>query len=114
MSGSIDRAFKGLIVKKAAKTLSLFYSAAVLIAMPHWTFTHIAGLASSVTESVTGAVSHITDKAGEMFNHFIETLAIMLVTCCIIPVLVLLSFVSCPGRRKRRIPSPGTAFPAGR
>lgn len=35
MSGSIDRAFKGLIVKKAAKTLSLFYSAAVLIAMPH-------------------------------------------------------------------------------
>ena len=53
----------------------------------------LAGLVSSVTESVTGAISRITDKAGEMVNRFIEALAIMLVTCCIIPILVLLSFV---------------------
>lgn len=53
----------------------------------------LAGLVSSVTESVTGAISRITDKAGEIVNRFIEALAIMLVTCCIIPILVLLSFV---------------------
>ena len=28
-----------------------------------------------------------------MVNHFIEVLVIMLVTCCVIPVLVLLSFI---------------------
>ena len=38
-------------------------------------------------------ISGVTEKAGELVNHFIEVLVIMLVTCCVIPVLVLLSFI---------------------
>lgn len=52
-----------------------------------------SGLVSSVTEGVSNAVSGITDKAGEMVNRFIEALAVMLVTCCVIPILVLMAFV---------------------
>ena len=33
------------------------------------------------------------DKAGEMINNLLEALAVMLVTCCVIPILVLLSFI---------------------
>ncbi len=35
----------------------------------------------------------VTEKAGELFNDFIEVLVIMLVTYCVIPVLVLLSLI---------------------
>lgn len=38
-------------------------------------------------------ISGVAEKAGELVNHFIEVLVIMLVTCCVIPVLVLLSFI---------------------
>ena len=48
-----------------------------------------SGLISTVTDGVSG----ITDKVGEMVNRFMEALAVMLVTCCAIPVLVLLSFL---------------------
>lgn len=52
-----------------------------------------SGLISNVTNGVSNAVTGITDKAGEMVNSFIEALAVMVITCCVIPVLVLLSFV---------------------
>ena len=44
---------------------------------------------NKVTESVTTTVSNIEG----MLNKFIENIAIMLVTACLIPVLVLLFFV---------------------
>lgn len=53
----------------------------------------LSGIISSVTDGVSNAVSGVTDKAGEMVNNFIEALAVMAITCCVIPVLVLLSFV---------------------
>lgn len=53
----------------------------------------LSGLVSTVTEGVSNAVSGITDRAGEMVNRFIEALAVMLVTCCVIPILVLMAFV---------------------
>lgn len=49
----------------------------------------IAGLISKVEETVTGA----TDKVETVLNNFIEALAVMLVTSCVIPILVLVFFV---------------------
>lgn len=46
-------------------------------------------LTSKVTSEVTGAMN----KLENMFNNFIEALAVMIVTSCVIPILVLLFFV---------------------
>lgn len=51
-----------------------------------------SGVVSTVTSSVSNTISSVTDKAGEMVNNFMEALAVMLVTNCVIPVLVLMSF----------------------
>ncbi len=51
------------------------------------------GFWSGLVTSVTDGVSGLAEKAGRMVNRFMEALAVMLVTCCVIPVLVLLSFV---------------------
>ena len=53
----------------------------------------LSGLVSSVSEGISDTLSRITAKAGEMVNRFIEALAVMLVTCCFIPILVMMSFV---------------------
>lgn len=45
------------------------------------------GFFSGLISTVTDGVSGITDKVGEMVNRFMEALAVMLVTCCAIPVL---------------------------
>ena len=52
-----------------------------------------AGLISSITEGIGNVTAGITDKVGGMVNDFMEALAVMLVTSCVIPILVLLSFV---------------------
>lgn len=49
----------------------------------------IAGLISKVESTVTG----VTDKVENVLNNFIEALAVMLVTSCVIPVLVILFFI---------------------
>ncbi len=51
------------------------------------------GLIGKVTSGITGAANQITEKVGGMVNDFIEALAVMLVTACLIPILVLLFFV---------------------
>ena len=54
------------------------------------------GLLSGLTSVVTGvkeSVSGLTEKAENILNDFIEALAVMLVTSCLIPILVLLFFV---------------------
>lgn len=48
---------------------------------------------ATVTNGVSNFFSSITNKIETLINNFIEALAVMLVTCCAIPVLVLLSFV---------------------
>lgn len=53
----------------------------------------LSGILSAVTDGVSNVISGITEKAGELVNNFIEALAVMLVTCCAIPILVLLSFI---------------------
>ena len=52
-----------------------------------------SGLWSKVTEGVTGAVSGVSEQVGEMVNRFLEALAVLLVTSCVIPLLVLAFFV---------------------
>ena len=52
----------------------------------------LAGLASKVS-GVKESMSGMMEKAEKTLNDFIEALAVMLVTSCVIPVLVLLFFV---------------------
>ena len=52
----------------------------------------LSGLFSKVTEGITGAASAAVDQLKTVLNRFIEALAVMLVTSCLIPILVLLFF----------------------
>ena len=42
---------------------------------------------------IAGAVGSLTDQAARVMNRFIEALAVMVVTSCVIPVVVLLLFL---------------------
>lgn len=53
----------------------------------------LSGILSSITDSITGLASDVSEKVGTMVNNFMEALAVMLVTSCVIPILVLLFFV---------------------
>lgn len=48
---------------------------------------------SKIADSITNAVSSAVEKASRSVNQFLESLAILLVTSCVIPILVLLFFV---------------------
>lgn len=48
---------------------------------------------SSAAQSVTGSVSETVEKGKAAVNHIIESIVIMLVTDCVIPIAVVLFFV---------------------
>ena len=48
---------------------------------------------SDLLSTVTETVSIATDKVENVLNHYLEALAVLLVTTCVIPVLVLFFFV---------------------
>ena len=48
---------------------------------------------SELLSTVTETVSVVTDKVENVLNHYLEALAVLLVTSCVIPVLVLFFFV---------------------
>lgn len=52
----------------------------------------LSGLFSKLTDGISGVASGISEKVGEMVNNFMEALAVMLVTSCAIPILVLVFF----------------------
>ena len=52
----------------------------------------LSGLFSKVTEGITGAATAAVGQLKTVLNRFIEALAVMLVTACLIPILVLLFF----------------------
>ena len=52
----------------------------------------LSGLFSKVTEGISGAVNDAVEQLKTVLNRFIEALAVMLVTSCLIPILVLLFF----------------------
>ncbi|MBR4550280.1 MAG: hypothetical protein IKO83_10255 [Oscillospiraceae bacterium] len=51
------------------------------------------GALSNAAQSVTGGVSASVEKARAAVNHLIETVVILLVTDCLIPIVVVLFFV---------------------
>ena len=51
------------------------------------------GLIASVLERIRETAGTLTDKAADTLNRFLETLAVMIVTSCVIPILVLLFFL---------------------
>ena len=53
----------------------------------------LEGLISKITDGISSVASGISEKVGDMINSFIEALAVMLVTSCVIPILVILFFV---------------------
>lgn len=53
----------------------------------------LGGLFSKVTEGISQTASGLADRAGQMLNRFLEALAVMLVTSCLLPILVLLLFL---------------------
>ncbi len=48
---------------------------------------------SKVTDGISKITNNIVDKVEDVLNNLIEALAVMIVTSCLIPVLVLLFFV---------------------
>ena len=50
-------------------------------------------LISRIMERLTESAEGLTQKASDILNRFIETLAVMIVTSCVIPILVLLFFL---------------------
>lgn len=50
------------------------------------------GIFSNLISKVTETVSIATDKVENVLNHYLEALAVLLVTSCVIPVLVLFFF----------------------
>ena len=51
-----------------------------------------SGVLSGIISGIKNGVSDITDKVENVINQFIEVLAVMLVTSCVIPILVLVFF----------------------
>lgn len=52
----------------------------------------ILGFFQGAVDTVTGGITSAIEGAQESLNQFIESLAVMLVTSCLIPILVLLFF----------------------
>lgn len=51
------------------------------------------GLIASILSKLSETASSLSDRAADIMNHFVESLAVMIVTSCVIPVLVLLFFL---------------------
>ena len=51
------------------------------------------GLVASILDRISETTTSLTDKAVDAVNRFVETLAVMIVTSCVIPLLVLLFFL---------------------
>ena len=53
------------------------------------------GLLSSVWNAVVDGATGAVDAVKDVLNQFIEAIAIMVVTCCVIPILVLVFMIWC-------------------
>lgn len=51
------------------------------------------GILAAILSSLSETASSLSDKAAQVMNNFVESLAVMIVTSCVIPVLVLLFFL---------------------
>lgn len=53
------------------------------------------GLVASILQDLSETVSSLVNKASTIVNHFVELLAVMIVTSCVVPLLVILFFIWC-------------------
>lgn len=51
------------------------------------------GLVASILSRISATASGLADRAAELLKNFVESLAVLIVTSCVIPVLVLVFFV---------------------
>lgn len=51
------------------------------------------GLLASILSRISETAAGLADKAAELLKNFVESLAVLIVTSCVIPVLVLVFFV---------------------
>ena len=51
------------------------------------------GVIASILDRISETTTSLTDKAVDAVNRFVETMAVMIVTSCVIPLLVLLFFL---------------------
>lgn len=51
------------------------------------------GVIAAILDRISETASSLSDKAAKLMNRFIEALAVLIVTSCVIPVLVLLFFI---------------------
>ena len=51
------------------------------------------GRIASILDRISETASTLTDKAADILNRFVETLAVLIVTAAVIPILVLLFFL---------------------
>ena len=51
------------------------------------------GVIASILNKISETVTSLSDKASNLLNNFVESLAIMIVTSCIIPLLVVIFFL---------------------
>lgn len=85
------------------------------------TQTEDEGLISAILNKLSETASSLADRAARVLNNYVESLAVMIVTSCIIPILVLVFFIwlvkiltgieiTVPGpRRKKNSPPPPEA-----
>lgn len=52
-----------------------------------------SGIIESILNGISDSVSGLTERAANTLSRFVETLAVMIVTSCIIPLLVVVFFV---------------------
>ncbi len=52
-----------------------------------------SGLISEVKDGLSGATAGMVEKAERTLNNFIEALAVLLVTACVIPIVVMMLFI---------------------
>ena len=52
-----------------------------------------SGVIQSILNGISETASSLTEKAANTLNRFVETLAVMIVTSCIIPLLVIVFFI---------------------
>lgn len=52
------------------------------------------GVLSGLISKIENSVTDVTEKVQNVLNNFMEALAVMIVTSCVIPILVLLFFLS--------------------
>lgn len=53
----------------------------------------LSGIISGVKDTVSSVTEGITTKVENVLNNFIDALAVMLITTCVIPIVVLLFFI---------------------